>query len=102
MSELEISFIWTFPLLSVYVLYYVYQVTKNKSLITGFIFCILSECSIHTMVLIVIQHACESTETSQPLYHHIIAAVLFVIIQTCLLLPSNSYRCVQDPPLMMI
>lgn len=29
MSELEISFIWTFPLLSVYVLYYVYQVTKK-------------------------------------------------------------------------
>lgn len=54
------------------------------------------------MLLIVIQHACESTETSQPLYHHFIAAVLFVIIQARLLLPSNSDRCVQDPPLMMI
>lgn len=29
MSELEISFILTFPLLSFYVLYYVYQVTKK-------------------------------------------------------------------------
>lgn len=29
MSELEINFILTFPLLSFYVLYYVYQVTKK-------------------------------------------------------------------------